>query len=122
MRRLWLCLAIAVGILVLTGYSTYQVRNFTDEIDRKVAIAVDCLEREDFPAAYQAVSEGAALCEKMRRKSVLYLRTEDFIQVEESLRSAGGYLIVEAKEEAWGELSQAMLRTEKINWITHRWL
>lgn len=122
MRRIWLCAAIAACILALTGYSTLQVRTFADEVTGRVETAVEALEQDDFPAALQAVLEGADLCEEIRRNSVLYLRTEDFIRLEESLRIAAGYLAVGSEEEAWGELSQAALQAENIDWLTRRWL
>lgn len=122
MKRIWLCLAIATGILLLTGYSTYQVRAFADEVNAQLETAADALEQDDFPAAHQAVLKGASLCEEMRRGSVLYLRTEDFIQLEADLRAAASYLAADSEEEAMGALSQAALQAENIDWLTRRWL
>ena len=122
MKRIWLCLAIAVGILLLTGYSTYQVRAFADEVRTQVETASDALDQDDLPAAHQAVLNGADRCEKMRRGSVLYLRVEDFVELEASLRAAANYLTENAEEEARGELGRAAFQAEKIDWLTRRWL
>lgn len=122
MKRIWLSLAIAAGILLLTGYSTHQVRTFADDVTVCLERASDALEQDDLPAAHQAVLEGASLCEQMRRGSVLYLRTDDFVELEEKLRAAAGYLAADAEEEALGEMSQAALQAENIDWLTRRWI
>ena len=53
MKRIWLCLGIAVAILLLTGYSTYQVRTFADEVTAQLDTAVQALEQDDLPCAHQ---------------------------------------------------------------------
>ena len=58
----------------------------------------------------------------MRRGSVLYLRTEDFLELEASLRAAAQYLTEGAQEEAQGELGRAAFLAESVDWLTRRWL
>lgn len=122
MKRIWLCLGIAGAILLLTGYSTYQVRTFADEVTAQLDTAVQALEQNDLPRAHQAILEGASLCETMRRGSVLYLRTEDFLELEACLRAAANYLTEGAQEEARGEIGRAAFQAESIDWLTRRWL
>ena len=122
MKRIWLCLGIAVAILLLTGYSTHRVRTFADQVTARLDTASQALDQDDLPAAHQAVLEGASLCEAMRRGSVLYLRTEDFLELESCLRAAANYLTEGAQEEARGEIGRAYFQTESIDWLTRRWL
>ena len=144
MKRIWLCLGITLGIFILMGYSTFKVRAFADQVTVQVEAAVTALGQDDLPAAHQAVLDGAALCEDMRRSSVLFLRTEDFIELESSLRVAASYLaegsredFIElesslrvaasylaegSREEALGELGRAAFQAESIDWLTRRWL
>lgn len=122
MKRIWLCLGITLGIFILMGYSTFKVRAFADQVTVQVEAAVTALGQDDLPAAHQAVLDGAALCEDMRRSSVLFLRTEDFIELESSLRVAASYLAEGSQEEALGELGRAAFQAESIDWLTRRWL
>lgn len=122
MKRIWLCLAIVAGILLLTGYSTHRVRRFADELTVQLDTATEALHDDDLPAAHQAILQGASLCEEMRRGSVLYLRTEDFLELEASLQAAAQYLTEGAQEEAQGELGRAAFLAESVDWLTRRWL
>ena len=105
MKRIWLCLALVAGILLLTGYSTGRVRGFAGELTVQLDTAVE-----------------AALCQEMRQGSVLYLRTEDFLELEASLRAAASHLTEDAQEEALGELGRAAFLAESVDWLTRRWL
>ncbi len=122
MKRIWVCLAILAGILLLTGYSSGRVRGFADDIELRLEAASGAIEAGDLPAAHQAVMEGAALCEEMRRETVPFLRTEDFLELEAGLRAAGAYLTANVPEEALGELSRAAIQTENLNLLADRWL
>ena len=122
MKRIWLCLALAAGILLLTFYSTFRVRGFADELTVQLEAAADALHADDLPAAHRAVLKGAALCEEMRRDSVLYLRTEDFLELEASLRATASHLTENAQEEALGEIGRAAFLAESVDWLTRRWL
>ncbi|HJC46099.1 MAG TPA: DUF4363 family protein [Candidatus Faecalibacterium faecigallinarum] len=122
MKRIWLCLALVAGIFVLTIYSTHRVRSFADDLTVQLDTASEALLSEDLPAAHQAILQGASLCEEMRRGSVLYLRTEDFLELEASLRAAAQYLTEGAQEEAQGELGRAAFLAESVDWLTRRWL
>lgn len=122
MKRIWLCLGIAAAILLLTGYSTYRVRTFADQVTAQMETAARALDQEDLPGAHQAILESASLCETMRRSSVLYLRTEDFLELEDCLRAAANYLTEGAEEEARGEIGRASFRAESVDWLTRRWL
>ncbi len=122
MKRIWLCLGIVAAILLLTCYSTYRVRNFADQVTAQLETAGQALDQDDLPRAHQAVLEGASLCEAMRRSSVLYLRTEDFLELEAYLRAAASYLTEGSREEARGEIGRASFQAESIDWLTRRWL
>ncbi len=122
MKRIWLCLGIVAAILLLTCYSTYRVRSFADQVTAQLETAGQALDQDDLPRAHQAVLEGASLCEAMRRSSVLYLRTEDFLELEACLRAAASYLTEGSREEARGEIGRASFQAESIDWLTRRWL
>ena len=122
MKRIWLCLALVAGILLLTGYSTGRVRAFAGQLSAQLETAVDALHDDDLPAAHQAVLRGAALCREMRRGSVLYLPSEDYLELEASLRAAASHLTEDAQEEALGELGRAAFLAESVDWLTRRWL
>lgn len=122
MKRIWLCLALVAGILLLTGYSTGRVRTFAGQLSAQLETAVDALHDDDLPAAHQAVLRGAALCREMRRGSVLYLPSEDYLELEASLRAAASHLTEDAQEEALGELGRAAFLAESVDWLTRRWL
>lgn len=122
MKRVWLCLVIAAAILLLTVYSTYRVRTFAQQVTDQLQTAARALDEDDFPQAHQAILKGASLCEAMRRGSVLYLRTEDFLELEACLRAAADYLTEGSQEEARGEMGRAAFQAESIDWMTRRWL
>ena len=122
MKRIWLCAALVAGILLLTGYGTHRVRSFAGEVAACLEAAEQALEGGDLPAAHPAVLEGAALCRAMRQDSVLYLRTEDFLELEASLRAAACHLTENAREEALGELGRAAVQADSLDWLTRRWL
>ena len=122
MKRIWLCLALVAGIFVLTIYSTHRVRSFADDLTVQLDAAAEALHGDDLPAAHQAILKGASLCEEMRRDSVLYLRTGDFLELEASLRAAASHLTENAQEEALGELGRAAFLAESVDWLTRRWL
>ena len=122
MKRIWLCLALVAGILLLTGYSTGRVRGFAGELTAQLDTAVEALHDDDLPAAHQAILKGAALCQEMRQGSVLYLRTEDFLELEASLRAAASHLTEDAQEEALGEPGRAAFLAESVDWLTRHWL
>ena len=122
MKRICLCLSLVAGILLLTGYSTGRVRGFAGELTAQLDTAVEALHDDDLPAAHQAILKGAALCQEMRQGSVLYLRTEDFLELEASLRAAASHLTEDAQEEALGELGRAAFLAESVDWLTRRWL
>ena len=89
---------------------------------QKLDTAVEALHDDDLPAAHQAILKGVALCKEMRQGSVLYLRTEDFLELEASLRAAASHLTEDAQEEALGELGRAAFLAESVDWLTRRWL
>ena len=68
------------------------------------------------------MEQSAALCEEMRRGSVLYLPTQDYLELEGSLRAAASHLTEGAQEEALGELGRAAFLAESVDWLTRRWL
>ncbi len=122
MKRIWLGLGIAAGILLLTFYSTFRLRSFARTLTDTLGTAAAAVEEGDVPAAHQAVLEGAALCEALRRGSGLYLRAETFLELEGSLRAAAGHLTQNAPEEALGEIGRAAFLAESVDWLTRRWL
>ena len=122
MKRIRLCLALVAGILLLTAYSTWRVRSFAQELTARLETAVEALHQDDLPAAQQAVEQSAALCEEMRRGSVLYLPTQDYLELESSLRAAASHLTEGAQEEALGEMGRALFQAESVDWLTRRWL
>ena len=49
-----------------------------------------------------------------------WLRTEDFTELEASLRAADGHLEMNAAEEAFGELRRAQVQVETMEWLARR--
>ncbi len=122
MRRIYACLAILTVIVLLAAFSTARVHRFTEEMNQTVEQAEQALEQNDYPAALQAMEEGAQLCEEMHRQMMMVLRTEDFLELESNLRAAAGYLEQDAREEAAGELRRASVQLENLDRLAHRWL
>ena len=75
-----------------------------------------------FPAARQALAEGAKLCDEMREGMNHLLRTQDFTELESALRAADGHLEMNAPEEALGELRRAQVQVETLEWLSRRFV
>ena len=63
---------------------------------------MEAIRDEDFITARKALAHGADLCDQMRMHMNHLLRTEDFTELEASLRAADGHLEMNAAEEAFG--------------------
>ncbi len=122
MKRIWACIAIVIAILCLTGYSSYRVRTFADEISATLNSAETALAANDYTDALKAVTEGEKLCKEMRHETAVFLKTEDFIELEANLAAVSGYLETKADEEALGELRRAAILTENLDRLSRRWL
>ncbi len=122
MKRIYLCLLLTAAIVLLTAYGSGRVQSFAADISAYVDTAVEAIRQEDLPAARRAALAGAALCEEMRLETPLYLRTEDFTELEASLRAADSYLELDTCEEALGELRRAGIQAENLDRLARRWL
>ena len=80
----------------------------------------EAIRNTDYPAARQALADGADRCDQMRTKMNHLLRTADFTELEAALRAADGHLEMGAPEEAFGELRRAQVQVETLEWLSHR--
>ena len=120
MKRLYACLGIVAVLLAIAFYSSWRVQRFAEDISDDIDDAIEAIRDEDFPAARQALSEGANLCDEMREGMNHLLRTEDFTELEAALRTADGHLEQNAPEEAFGELRRAQVQVETLEWLSRR--
>ena len=122
MKRIYACLAIVAALLVLAFYSSLRVQRFAqaiaDDLDRAACAMID----SDYPAARRALADGADLCDAMRTGMNHLLRTEDFTELEASLRAADGHLEMNAPEDALGEVRRAEVQVETLAWLSRRLL
>lgn len=110
MRRIYACIAIVAVLLMAAFYSSWKVQHFAEEIFSDIDTAMEAIRDEDFTTARKALAHGADLCDQMRMHMNHLLRTEDFTELEASLRAADGHLEMNAAEEAFGELRRAQVR------------
>ncbi len=120
MRRIYACIAI-VAVLLVAAFlqqleSTALCRGDFSDIDT----AMEAIRDEDFTTARKALAHGADLCDQMRMHMNHLLRTEDFTELEASLRAADGHLEMNAAEEAFGELRRAQVQVETMEWLARR--
>lgn len=120
MKRLYACLGIVAVLLAIAFYSSWKVQWFAEDISDDIDDAIEAIRNEDFPAARQALADGAALCDRMREGMNHLLRTEDFTELEAALRTADGHLEQNAPEEAFGELRRAQVQVETLEWLSRR--
>ena len=113
MRRIYACIAIVAVLLMAAFYSSWKVQHFAEEIFSDIDTAMEAIRDEDFTTARKALAHGADLCDQM-------LRTEDFTELEASLRAADGHLEMNAAEEAFGELRRAQVQVETMEWLARR--
>ena len=116
MRRIYACIAIVAVLLVAAFYSSWKVQHFAEEIFSDIDTAMEAIRDEDFATARKALAHGADLCDQMRMHMNHLLRTEDFTELEASLRAADGHLEMNAAEEAFGELRRAQVQVETMEW------
>ena len=120
MKRIYACIAIVAVLLVVSFYSSWKVQKFADSISENLDTAVEAVRDSNIPAARQALSDGADLCDAMREKMNHLLRTADFTELEGALRAADGHLEMNAPEEALGELRRAQVQVETLEWLSRR--
>ena len=120
MRRIYACIAIVAVLLVAAFYSSWKVQHFAEEIFSDIDTAMEAIRDEDFITARKALAHGADLCDQMRMHMNHLLRTEDFTELEASLRAADGHLEMNAAEEAFGELRRAQVQVETMEWLARR--
>ena len=113
MKRIYACIAIVAVLLSVAFYSSWKVQSFADT-------AAEAIRNADYPAARQALADGADRCDQMRTKMNHLLRTADFTELEAALRAADGHLEMGAPEEAFGELRRAQVQVETLEWLSHR--
>ncbi len=114
------CIAIVAVLLVAAFYSSWKVQHFAEEIFSDIDTAMEAIRDEDFTTARKALAHGADLCDQMRMHINHLLRTEDFTELEASLRAADGHLEMNAAEEAFGELRRAQVQVETMEWLARR--
>ena len=114
MKRIYACIAIVGVLLSVAFYSSWKVQSFADVISADLDTAAEAIRNADYPAARQALADGADRCDQMRTKMNHLLRTADFTELEAALRAADGHLEMGAPEEAFGELRRAQV------WLSHR--
>lgn len=120
MKRIYACIGIVVALLAVAFYSSWKVQQFAEEISADIETAVQAIRDEDFPAARQALAEGARLCDAMREGMNHLVRTQDYTELEAALKAADGHLEWNAPEEAFGELRRAQVQVETMDWLAHR--
>ena len=120
MKRIYACIGIVAALLAVAFYSSWKVQQFAEEISADIETAVQAIRDEDFPAARQALAEGAKLCDAMREGMNHLVRTQDYTELEAALRAADGHLEWNAPEEAFGELRRAQVQVETMDWLAHR--
>ena len=120
MKRIYACIGIVAALLAIAFYSSWKVQQFAEEISADIETAVQAIRDEDFPAARQALAEGARLCDAMREGMNHLVRTQDYTELEAALQAADGHLEWNAPEEAFGELRRAQVQVETMDWLAHR--
>ena len=72
MKRIYACIAIVAVLLSVAFYSSWKVQSFADVISADLDTAAEAIRNTDYPAARQALADGADRCDQMRdRKSVV---------------------------------------------------
>ena len=120
MKRIYAFIGIVAALLAVAFYSSWKVQQFAEEISADIETAVQAIRDEDFPAARQALAEGAKLCDAMREGMNHLVRTQDYTELEAALQAADGHLEWNAPEEAFGELRRAQVQVETMDWLAHR--
>lgn len=120
MKRIYAFIGIVAALLAVAFYSSWKVQQFAEEISANIETAVQAIRDEDFPAARQALAEGARLCDAMREGMNHLVRTQDYTELEAALQAADGHLEWNAPEEAFGELRRAQVQVETMDWLAHR--
>lgn len=120
MKRIYAFIGIVAALLAVAFYSSWKVQQFAEEISADIETAVQAIRDEDFPAARQALAEGARLCDAMREGMNHLVRTQDYTELEAALQAADGHLEWNAPEEAFGELRRAQVQVETMDWLAHR--
>ena len=120
MKRIYAFIGIVAALLAVAFYSSWKVQQFAEEISADIETAVQAIRDEDFPAARQALAEGARLCDAMREGMNHLVRTQDYTELEAALQAADGHLERNAPEEAFGELRRAQVQVETMDWLAHR--
>ena len=92
MKRIYACIAIVAVLLSVAFYSSWKVQSFADVISADLDTAAEAIRNADYPAARQALADGADRCDQMRTKMNHLLRTADFTELEAALRAADGHL------------------------------
>ena len=78
MKRIYACIAIVAVLLSVAFYSSWKVQSFADVISADLDTAAEAIRNADYPAARQALADGADRCDQMRTKMNHLLRTADF--------------------------------------------
>ena len=79
MKRIYACIAIVAVLLSVAFYSSWKVQSFADVISADLDTAAEAIRNADYPAARQALADGADRCDQMRTKMNHLLRTADFM-------------------------------------------
>ena len=95
MKRIYACIAIVAVLLSVAFYSSWKVQSFADVISADLDTAAEAIRNADYPAARQALADGADRCDQIRTK-------------------------MGAPEEAFGELRRAQVQVETLEWLSHR--
>ena len=68
MKRIYACIAIVGVLLSVAFYSSWKVQSFADVISADLDTAAEAIRNADYPAARQALADGADRCNQMRTK------------------------------------------------------
>ena len=68
MKRIYACIAIVGVLLSVAFYSSWKVQSFADVISADLDTAAEAIRNTDYPAARQALADGADRCDQMRTK------------------------------------------------------
>ena len=62
MKRIYACIAIVAVLLSVAFYSSWKVQSFADVISADLDTAAEAIRNADYPAARQALADGADRC------------------------------------------------------------
>jgi len=122
MKRFYAGAIVALALAALAFYSSWRVERFAREISASLADAAEAVLSEDYAAARESLITGADECGEMRGGMGAFLRTEDFTELEASLRAAEAFLQQGAADEAYAEVRRAEVAAKDLEKLAKRFV